>query len=89
MSNDELKSMPPVQGYINWQEMIDALLKGFGQPTLVALVVFIITSLAESADKWYTGPQAQTVIAILTMIAAFLRTRNLAKKSLMTGEPPL
>lgn len=87
MSNDKLKELPSIQGYINWQEMATVLLQGFGQPSILGLIVFALSLLAESASRWYTGPQAAAVIAVFTTLAAFLRTKTIAEKLIKEGSP--
>lgn len=77
---------PPLNGYLNWAELTKALLTGFGQGSFTGLALYVVMILGESAHLWYTGPGAASVIAILTLIASYLRTRAISRKYLESGE---
>lgn len=77
---------PSLNGYLNWAELTKALLTGFGQSSLAGLALYVVMIVGESAHLWYTGPGAASVVAILTLIASYLRTRAISRKYLETGE---
>lgn len=86
MSDEELKSMPSLKGYLNLSELKQALLTAIGQTSVFGLLAMLAVTLGESADRWYTGPNAATVVFVLTSIAAYFRSRSLARKYLSEGE---
>lgn len=78
--------MPPISGYLNWQELTKALLSGFGQGSFAGLALYVVMILGESAHLWYTGPGAAIVVSLLTLVASYLRTKTIAKRYLESGE---
>ena len=78
--------VPPIPGYLNWDELTKALLKGFGQSSLAGLALYVVMIAGESVHTWYTGPGAASVIAVLTLVASYLRTRQISRKYLENGE---
>jgi hypothetical protein len=86
MSEEELKNLPSIQGYVNLDELKQALLRGFGQASLMGFASYVVIIVGESAHLWYTGPAAATVVSILTMIAAYLRSSKIGIKLLKEGE---
>ena len=86
MSDDKLKELPSIQGYINFDELKQALLRGFGQASLMGLASYLVILLGESAHLWYTGPASAVVISLLTMVAAYLRSKEIGVKLLKEGE---
>lgn len=87
MSEDELRGLPALQGYINWEEAKRILLNGVGQTSLLGLFAVVVTSLGESAHIWYTGPNAPIVIFVATSLAAYFRSKMMAKRFIAEGEP--
>lgn len=53
------------------------------------LVGYIAKALAENADVWVTGGNAQTVAWILSMAAGYFGSRRIAKRFVDKGEPIL
>ncbi len=86
MSDEELENLPSIQGYVNFDELKQALLRGFGQASLMGLASYLVILLGESAHLWYTGPASAVVITLLTMVAAYLRSRKIGVKFLKEGE---
>lgn len=86
MGEEELNNLPSVQGYINWDELTRVLLNGVGQTTLWGFATMVVVALGESAHMWYTGPAGPTVIFVLTSIAAYMRSKALAKKFIQEGD---
>lgn len=84
--NEEKQALPEIRGYINFEELKRSLLQGFGQATLGGMAVYVAVVIGESAHLWYTGPQSATVIMLATSVAAFLRTRMVAKRYIAQGE---
>lgn len=84
--NEEKQALPEIRGYINFEELKRSLLQGFGQATLGGMAVYVAVVIGESAHLWYTGPQSATVIMLATSVAAFLRTKMVAKRYIAQGE---
>ena len=84
--NPTPEPMPPISGYLNWQEFTKSLLSGFGQSSFAGLALYVVMILGESAHLWYTGPGAAVVVSLLTLVAGYLRTKTIARKYLERGE---
>ena len=86
MSEDELKQLPSLQGYINIEELKSTLLRALGTGSFSALGLTLLAVLLENAQKIYVGPSAAIVIAICSSAAALLRARSVGMKYLQAGE---
>jgi hypothetical protein len=86
MSNDELKQLPSMQGYVNLEELQSTLLHALGTGSFSALGFTILAVLLENAQKIYVGPSAAIVIAICSSAAALIRARSVGMKYLQSGE---
>jgi hypothetical protein len=86
MSEDELKNLPSLQGYINVEELKSTLLKAFGAGSASALILTVLTVLLENASKIYAGPSAAIVISLASAAAALLKAYRVGMKYLQEGE---
>ena len=86
MSEDELKNLPSLQGYINVEELKSTLLKAFGTGSVSALILTVLTVLLENASKIYAGPSAAIVISLASAAAALLKAYQVGMKYLQEGE---
>lgn len=86
MSDDELKGLPSVQGYLNVQELMNTLLKAFGVGSFSAFALTVLTVILDNANAIYVGPKAALVISIASMVAAMLKARQVGSKYLHEGE---
>ncbi len=88
MSDDKLKQLPSVQGYLNLAELKSALLNALGAGSLSALVLTVVAVLLENASKIYVGPSAAIVISVCSAAAAMLRAHQVGLKYLKEGGEP-
>jgi len=86
MSEDELKNLPSLQGYINVEELKSTLLKAFGAGSASALILTVLTVLLENVSKIYAGPSAAIVISLASAAAALLKAYRVGMKYLQEGE---
>jgi hypothetical protein len=86
MSEDELNSLPSLQGYINFEELKSTLLKAFGTGSASALLLTVLTVLLENFSKIYVGPAAAIVISVASALAALIKAHQVGMKYLQEGE---
>lgn len=88
MSNEELKRLPSLQGYLNLAELKAVVLKALGAGSITALMLSVITILLENAGTIYVGPGAAIVVSLASTLAALLRARQAGIKFMREGEQP-
>jgi hypothetical protein len=86
MSEDELKDLPSLQGYINIEELKLTLLRAFGTGSVSALLLTMLTVLLENLSKIYVGPAAAIVISVASALAALLKAHQVGMKYLREGQ---
>lgn len=86
MSNDELKALPPRQGYLNFDELKSTLLHGLGAGSLTAFGLSLSVLILDNMSKIYIGPSAAIVISAASAIAAILRSFQAGVKYLHEGD---
>jgi hypothetical protein len=86
MSEDELKDLPSLQGYINIEELKLTLLRAFGTGSFSALILTMLTVLLENFGKIYVGPAAAIVISVASALAALLKAHQVGMKYLQEGQ---
>lgn len=87
MGEDQLKELPPIQGYVNLQELRAIALKTLGASSFLNIFLLVVVGMFSEAHKWYIGPGAAIVIPVLTMIASMIQARIVSLKYLKDGEP--
>jgi len=86
MSEDDLKGLPSVHGYLNIQELSNTLLKALGVGSFSAFALTLLTVILDNANAIYVGPKAALVISIASMVAAMLKARQVGSRYLHEGE---
>jgi hypothetical protein len=86
MSEDELKNLPSLQGYINIEELKSTLLKAFGTGSVSALILTILTVILENLGRIYVGPAATIVISVASALAALIKAHQVGMKYLQEGK---
>lgn len=87
MSEDQLKELPPIQGYVNLQELRAIALKTLGASSFLNILLLVIVGMFSEAHKWYIGPGAAIVIPVMTMIASMIQAQIVGMRYLKYGEP--
>lgn len=87
MSEDQLKELPPIQGYVNLQELQAIALRTLGASSFLNIFLLVVVGMFSEAHKWYIGPGAAVVIPVMTMIASMIQARIVSLKYLKDGDP--
>ena len=87
MSEDDLREVPTIQGYLNFSELQSAILRGLGTQSFVALAIALGLALLDSINLIYTGPQAALIVWLASSIAGYLRSMKTAKSLFASGLP--
>ncbi len=86
MSDDDLKGLPSVYGYLNIQELSKTLLNALQVGSFSAFALTLLTVILDNANAIYVGPKAALVISIASMLATVLRARQVGSRYLHEGE---
>jgi len=86
MSEDELKRLPSLQGYVNLSELKRIALATIASSGLFNVLLMVVVSVLQQSDKWLTGTKVAIFVPALTMLAAWLQTRYLGSYYLKQGE---
>jgi hypothetical protein len=55
MSDEELKRLPSLQGYVNLSELKRIALATIASSGLINVVLMVLVSVLQQSDKWLTG----------------------------------
>ncbi len=86
MSEDELKRLPSLQGYVNLSELKRIALATIASSGLINVVLMVLVSVLQQSDKWLTGTRVAVFVPALTMLAAWIQTRYLSSYYLKKGD---
>ena len=86
MSDEELKRLPSLQGYVNLSELKRIALATIASSGLLNVVLMVLVSVLQQSDKWLTGTRVAVFVPALTMLAAWIQTRYLSSYYLKKGD---
>ena len=85
MGDNEMKQLPSIQGYFNWDELRRIVLATLGATTFTEIGLRLLQDLLANAEHIYVGPNSSVVLPILSILAGLLTARRLGRKYAMTG----